>query len=428
MGKKSSVRIVVLVVIILLLFTALYIQIRNQKYLANPATLLELENSQLFTTKYLPLQRIVYSSYGLINQKLDQTNGDYTQLDQVEGSLVTSNEKMNSTDVQVVINIVGDVIPHSDLQVEAALNGATYYPMMMNIQKVLKSGDLNIANLETPVAPSYPYSGSNFRFNASPLLLTALKGVGFDLMLTANNHAIDQGDEGYRETIESVKNANLIPLGSWQNTNSEGLSEKSGNIQVIKGIKVGLINYTLLSNIQPNNPNLVNYISDSNRATKTITKHIQRLKKNGAEIVILLIHWGVEYHIFPEKNIYQLANELIHSGADIIIGGHPHVIQPVQFIQSGSKNKMVVYSLGNFISHQRGLSRYGMLMQLVLRKNQQDEVYLAKAIPKILEMRLSADDVSINNKTYTYFGFMLDEVPLNSFLNYQKQQLSIKTN
>lgn len=110
-----------------------------------------------------------------------------------------------------------------------------------------------------------------------------------------------------------------------------------------------------------------------------------------------------------------MANFLLEdAGADIIIGGHPHVIQPFQLTKD---NKFIAYSLGNFISHQRGYSKYGMLLKLVIAKYSDGKIMLESVKPHVLMEKLSPVEFNNNNRSYTLFGFELIETPMNDFLN-----------
>ena len=386
---------------------------KNNIAVKNPAVAAQLKDVDQYAKSYQSLQEIKYSSYGLIDKKTDQVYANYHAL--VPINFAKSTRLVNQQ--KVTINIVGDVIPHADLQVAASLEHG-YKHMFTEISKEIKDGDINIANLETPIASSFPYQGIGVCFNASRVLLSALKAVGFDALLTANNHAIGQYDKGYRETVAEIAKQKMRLLGSWKN---DHFNKESGNIVEVKGMKIGLLNYTLLSNYQPSNKRLFHYIPEIIHANNIINRSAKRLKDNGAEYIILLIHWGQEYHIYPKKEVYALAQALLSGKIDLIVGGHPHVIQPVQKFYKVGKHKLVAYSLGNFISHQRGLSQYGLMAKIILARNQANKVVLASFSPHFFKVNLMAKGFHnpVDAMTYTYLTFKLIGIPYMRFLNYQ---------
>ncbi|HSD64305.1 MAG TPA: CapA family protein, partial [Ignavibacteriaceae bacterium] len=204
---------------------------------------------------------------------------------------------------------------------------------------------------------------------------TAIKAAGFDLLTTANNHAFDRGEAGVIRTIEQIKFNHL-------NYNGTFLSERdrdSTRIFDIKGIKVAFLAYTYGLNgfsIPRGKDYLINFID-----TIKIKNDIKFARSKGIDIVVVHLHFGDEYQRTPNKYQKDIVRSIIDSGADIIIGGHTHVLQPIEFFKT-NKTKLdsgfVIYSIGNFISNQRWrYSDGGAILTFSLKKDfRRDSVYL----------------------------------------------------
>ncbi len=248
-------------------------------------------------------------------------------------------------------------------------------PAFSRIKEYLAESDFLFGNLETVTAgKKVKYSGYPF-FNTPDDFITALKHTGFDLLTTANNHALDRGEAGVRRTIDQL-NLNHISY------NGTFISEKdrdSIRIFNIKGIRIAFLGYTYGTNgnfVPKGKDFLVNLID-----TTLIREDIKKARRDGAEIVLVHFHFGDEYQRLPNGYQKDVVNKTIHYGADIIIGGHPHVLQPVSFFKTnlaGIDTGFVIYSMGNFISNQRWrYSDGGSILTFTLIKNFfRDSIYL----------------------------------------------------
>ncbi|RJX37795.1 CapA family protein [Paenibacillus pinisoli] len=272
---------------------------------------------------------------------------------------------------------VGDIMSHSPQlpgAYDAALGVYDFNPFFAEVKDILGQGDWIMANLETPIAGAdFGYSGYP-AFNAPYELAEALKNAGFNLLSTANNHSLDKGERGLLRTLEHLKELDLQAIGtadSQEEADSLIISEKNG-------IQMGLLAYTYGTNgipIPQGKPYLVNLIDEDR-----IKADIARLKANGADLVTVALHFGNEYQTAPTENQKSLARSLVAAGADIIAGSHPHVIQPYEVIegfddQGNEKRSLIIYSMGNFISNQRGDSKdYGVIFKVGVRKNVTERV------------------------------------------------------
>ncbi len=224
---------------------------------------------------------------------------------------------------------------------------------------ILEKGDLNIINLETTLAGA-PYSGYP-QFCAPDEFADALENSGFNFFLLANNHCADKGTKGAVSTIEKLKARQIPSAGTY--LNEQDRQERYPAIMEIKGIKIALLNYTYGTNgLTVNEPVFINNLND----TIQIRKDLETAKSQQPDIIIAFLHWGIEYQQAANKKQKDQARFFFENGADIIVGSHPHVIQPVEYFsydpRDTTKKKLVYWSLGNFISNQRNEHTDGGIM------------------------------------------------------------------
>ncbi|HEX9252065.1 MAG TPA: CapA family protein [Ignavibacteriaceae bacterium] len=272
--------------------------------------------------------------------------------------------------VTISISVVGDLMCHSP-QFEYARvskDSFDFSPVYRNAKKYLSNSDFTFGNLETVTAgkENGGYTGYPF-FNSPASYLSALKEAGFDLLVTANNHSIDRKEKGILKTIDEINSRKLHYVGTYTSQQDRD----SIRIFDVKGIKIAFLAYSYGTNGNPipkGKDYLVNLI-DYN----LIERDILSAKVNGAELVLVHFHFGEEYKREPVQFQKDVVNKTIALGADIIIGGHPHVLQPVNFYKTNNAkldSGFVAYSMGNFISNQR--DRYkdaGMILTLKIKKD-----------------------------------------------------------
>ncbi|MBK7498235.1 MAG: CapA family protein [Ignavibacteriales bacterium] len=287
--------------------------------------------------------------------------------------------------VTISISVVGDLMCHGP-QFEYARVGKDSFdfsPVYRNVKKYLESSDFTFGNLETVTAgkESGGYTGYPF-FNTPAAYITALKDAGFDLLVTANNHSLDRSEKGIIRTINEINSRNLKYVGTYTSQRDRD----SIRIFNIKGIKIAVLAYSYGTNGNPipkGKNYLINLIDYD-----LIGRDIQSAKINGAELVLVHFHFGEEYKREPVQFQKDVVNKTIELGADIIIGGHPHVLQPVNFYKTNNPKLdtgFVAYSMGNFFSNQQ--DRYkdaGMILTLNIRKdfvNNKIEISEVKYLP-----------------------------------------------
>ncbi len=280
-------------------------------------------------------------------------------------------EKSISDDsiVHVTISAVGDLMCHSTQYNYARIedDSFNFLPCYEYVMPYLQSPDLLIGNLETTLAGNtIPYSGYP-QFNTPDDYAIALKQAGFDLIVTANNHSNDTGEKGILRTIQMLDSLQLHHTGTYISQ----ADRDSMRIININGIKLAIIAYTFSTNglqITPGKAWLVNYMD-----SLLIKSDIQLSRSRGAELVLIFYHYGEEYKRMPTTYQQNFVNHAIDCGADIIIGSHPHVIQPAAFYKTKNAtldSGFVAYSLGNFFSNQSDeFTDEGIILNLHLSKN-----------------------------------------------------------
>lgn len=265
------------------------------------------------------------------------------------------------------IVFAGDMMGHMP-QISAAYNDSTktydYKPVFEYLQPYISAADIAVVNLEVTLAGK-PYSGYP-QFSSPDELAENLKEIGFDMLITANNHCIDRGKQGLERTIAVLDSANIPHTGTFKDSTDK---QKNNPLFIEKNnIRLAFLNYTYGTNgLKVQSPNFVNYIDTSN-----IRKDISVCKAHGSDFIIVTIHWGIEYERYPNTNQRSIAAFIRKCGANAIIGSHPHVIQPVERFYDANDSSAyfpVVFSLGNFVSNQR--DRYkdgGLIFELNIEK------------------------------------------------------------
>ena len=262
----------------------------------------------------------------------------------------------------VNIIVAGDAMCHSPQFTHAKKStgeGYDFSGCFSYITDILAKGDLNIVNLETTLGDE-PYSGYP-QFCAPDEFAFALNDAGFNFFLLANNHCADKGTKGTVSTIKKLQNKQIPSAGTY--LNEQDRQERYPAIMEIKGIKIALLNYTYGTNgLSVNPPVSINLLDD----TAQIKKDLEAARNKQADVIIAFLHWGTEYQQTPNKKQKEQAQFFFNNGTDIIVGSHPHVIQPVEYFaydqSDTTKKKLVYWSLGNFISNQRNRHTDGGIM------------------------------------------------------------------
>ncbi|MCC3867197.1 CapA family protein [Terrisporobacter mayombei] len=305
------------------------------------------------------------------------------------------NENVETYEASILA--AGDVMVHTpQLQAQYDYSNGTYNfdNNFKYVKKYIENADYSLANLETTLAGNDVYQYSSYpTFNSPNELADALKNAGFDLLSTINNHSFDKSDLGVNRTLSTLKEKGFDTVGTRKNSSSNEYIIKD-----INNIKVGITSYSY-GDVKNNNKYLngikiseecedkMNIFdsSDVNKAFETISSTTDKMKDSDLQVVIL--HWGKEYARKETDFQKQLSQKLCDNGVDIIIGSHPHVVEPVETITStdGKNETLVIYSLGNYISNQRretvgAYSEDGLMVNINISKKANEQEAKVKKV------------------------------------------------
>ncbi len=229
----------------------------------------------------------------------------------------------------------------------------------------LQEGDLVVGNLETTLAGEDMYYTGYPAFNSPEALAHNLKDAGFDLVFTANNHCLDRGEKGVLRTIEHLEKAGLGFIGT---ARSQGERDRFLTITQ-NGITVVFLAYTYGTNgipVPQGKEYLVNLMEE-----ELIKADIKKARES-ADLLVVSLHWGHEYQREPDPKQTKLAEKIITWGADLVLGSHPHVLQPIEFVRTKSgREGVIVNSLGNLIADQiYPYTDSGVIVRLRYSKNE----------------------------------------------------------
>lgn len=240
------------------------------------------------------------------------------------GSLtVTPEPKMDP--VSLTLSVVGDCTLGTDeyFDYDTSLNayyenyGADYF--MANVKSIFSKDDLTIANFEGTLTESTEREDKQFAFKAPASYANILTAGSVEAVNTANNHSHDYGEESFNDTLKALDTANILHFGYDETAVTE-----------VKGVKVGLVG--------------IYELNDHLGREEQLKQNIAKVKQDGAQLIVVIFHWGNEKEEVPDENQKTLGHLAIDEGADLVCGHHPHVLQGIEEY----KGKNIVYSLGNF--------------------------------------------------------------------------------
>ncbi|PKM53408.1 MAG: hypothetical protein CVV00_12480 [Firmicutes bacterium HGW-Firmicutes-5] len=272
---------------------------------------------------------------------------------------------------------VGDIMMHV-YQLRRGYDGASFdfTDAFKYVSPIIQAGDFAVGNLETTFGGVGTHRVKNektaFRgysgyptFNTPDVLAQNIKDAGFDLVSTANNHSLDTGTKGLLRTLEVLDQNQLEHIGTYATQEDED----SIKFIDIDGIEFAMISYTYGMNgftLKEDEDYMVNHLNmyDETYVNEMLEK-VSLAKKSTDGLVVVMLHYGNEYKALPDENYQKpIVNQLFEAGADIILGGHPHVLQPMalkEIVEEDGSTRVgvVIYSLGNFISSQRNVDGRG---------------------------------------------------------------------
>ena len=292
--------------------------------------------------------------------------------DNTEANTEEKSKEKVPEDATFTMAVTGDIMCHNT-QYTDAYNATTgeydFSYVFEDIKRYIQTADLAVGNLETTFAGSEVGYSSYPTFNTPEALAYNLKDLGFDVLTTANNHSLDKGYKGIEGTIKYLDDADIAHTGTFN-------SEEAQNtilVKYVKGIKIAFLSYTYGTNgipVPSGKDYCINLIDKD-----LIKKHLAFAKEQTPDLICVSMHWGEEYRTAPTAEQKELADFLFQNGADVILGNHSHVLEPMEkrkvTLNDGTeKDCFVIYSLGNFISGQvKELTKDTAILNITITKH-----------------------------------------------------------
>lgn len=242
-----------------------------------------------------------------------------------DNSQKASSDSQNTDSVSLTLSVVGDCTLGTDetFDYDTSLNayyenyGADYF--LQNVKDIFSADDLTIANFEGTLTDSDEREDKTFAFKAPASYASILTGGSVEAVNTANNHSHDYGEQSFDDTLAALDDAGIVHFGYDETA-----------VMDVKGIKVGLVGiYELYDHLE---------------REQQLKDNIAKVKADGAQLIVVIFHWGNETETVPDSNQTTLGRIAIDEGADLVCGHHPHVLQGIETY----KGRNIVYSLGNF--------------------------------------------------------------------------------
>ena len=317
-----------------------------------------------------------------IFNKYNKNANTNTENNSTETTLSNKNTKQDTAEpITFTLTSLGDTLCHNTQYWDAYNSKTDEYDFSYvyeDIKNYTLSSDITIGSLETTFAGKEKGYSNYPTFNTPDSLATALKDIGVDVVSLAGNHALDYGYSGLCRTIDVFDNIGLSHLGTYKTAEDQ---EKI-LIKDVKGVKIAFINYTYGTNGIPlpsGKDFCVNLIDKD-----FIKKQINQAKEQNVDMIVACMHWGTEYRTTANSEQKDLANFLFENGVDVILGNHPHVLEPMEkktiTLQDGTtKDVFVVYALGNFTADQRDeITRDSAILNLTITKNSNGKLSIDK--------------------------------------------------
>lgn len=336
--------------------------------------------------------------------------------------------------INFTMTAIGDTLCHNTQYWDAYNSSTKQYDFSYvydDIKDYTSSADITIGSLETTFAGEDRGYSNYPVFNSPDSLATGLKDIGVDVISLAGNHALDYGYSGICRTIDVLDNVGISHLGTYKSAEDQDKIL----IKDVKGVKIAFINYTYGTNgipVPSDKPYCLNLIDKD-----LISKQIKQAKEQNVDMIVACMHWGTEYKTSANDEQKELADFLFKSGVDIILGNHPHVIEPMEkktiTLDDGStKDVFVVYALGNFTADQRAeITRDSAILNLDITKDSDGKILINKVsyVPiymyknsaakvhkfKILDIEKSianfdSGDTSIGSSVYSNLKVQLQKI------------------
>ena len=302
----------------------------------------------------------------IVNENVE--NNEITETK--EESIVV--ELPEKEDTHISLSVIGDIMCHNSQYIDAYVSNSDTYDfsyVFENIKEPISEADIAIGNLETTFAGKARGYSNYPQFNTPEQLATNLRDFGIDILTTANNHCMDTGYSGLESTLNYLDEAGIAHTG----TNRSTEEQNTILVKEVNDIKIAFLSFTYGTNgiaIPSDKTYAVNLIDED-----FIKQQLELAKTQNPDLICVSMHWGIEYETLQNATQENLANFLFQNGVDIILGSHPHVLQPMEkrsvVLDDGTQKEcFVIYSLGNFMSGQtqKG-TRSSIILKLGIDKN-----------------------------------------------------------
>lgn len=316
---------------------------------------------------------------------------------ELQNAINGSTVKEEPKDTSISLCVVGDIMCHNT-QYYDAYNASTktydFTHVFSNIADQLQRADLTIGNIETTFAGSERGYSNYPTFNSPDELIVNLRAVGFDVLCTANNHSLDTGFSGLSRTLDVLDENDISHMGTYAS------EEDSQEILVkeVNGIKIAMLAYTYGTNgipIPKGKDFCVNLIDK-----EKIKADLDKAKSLEVDLISVNMHWGNEYRLKPTNEQKELADFLFQNGVDLILGSHPHVLEPMEkrtiTLEDGTEKEVfLIYSLGNFVSGQtKEYTNLSVILDLKITKHAKGGITIDDVdyTPIYVDMRSASTD------------------------------------
>ena len=335
---------------------------------------------------FLLLKNIPFNNIHKSNLQNDITNNDNlnTSTENIENNVsenIVKESRPKETPITFTMTAIGDSLCHNTQYWDAYNKETGEYDFSYvyeDIRDYTKYTDITIGSLETTFAGEERGYSNYPTFNTPDSLAKALKNIGVDIISLAGNHALDYGYTGLCRTIDVLDDAGISHLGTYKTAEEQ----EQLLIKNVKGVNIAFINYTYGTNgipVPSGKEYCVNLIDKD-----LIKKQIQQAKGQKVDIIVACMHWGTEYRTTANSEQKELADFLFENGVDIILGNHPHVLEPMEkrtiTLEDGTEKEVfVVYALGNFTADQRDeITRDSAILNLTITKNIDGKISIDK--------------------------------------------------
>ena len=344
------------------------------------------------------------------------SSSDPSALQKKSNSQEKNAESEQETSARIMAN--GDLLYHDIIYISAKKSDGTYdfHENFEYVKPWLKQADLVIGDFEGTVNKDHYLAGYPL-FNAPGEVMDAIKDAGYQVLDLAHNHILDSQIEGVVSTADAIEKAGMTPVGVYTH---ESRDKAPLLIKEVNGIKVAILAYSygfngIEQSISQEDYN--RYLSDLDE--DKMKAEIERAEKE-ADITIIMPQMGVEYQIEPTEEQKKLYHKMIDWGADIIFGGHPHVVEPAETVEKEGDKKLIIYSMGNFISNQRietmqdvenaKWTERGVLMDVTIKKKSgKTTIETAQAHPSWVSRTPKGGYSPEGYPLYLYQTFILED-------------------